>query len=174
MPPTAVLSGLLILTSFFVSHGTVSIPETDWVEPIILWISIGMPTGSGKSPLYKFLLDLVRTTKTKVELTKDHVSKKDKKGHSWLLEEATFEKMGIMMHENYCKLLGLYDELSSFLTQTNLCNSKGLSESHHLNQFLQIYNGLPWNKRTGKSTGYITLFMYNTFLFTSDQGRGEL
>ena len=154
MPPTAVLSGLLILTSFFVSHGSVSIPETDWVEPIILWISIGMPTGSGKSPLYKFLLDLVRTTKaTVVEQTKDPISKREKKGHSWLLEEATFEKMGVMMHENYCKLLGLYDELSSFLTQTNLCNSKGLSESHHLNQFLQIYNGLPWNKRTGKSTG---------------------
>lgn len=168
MPPTAVLSGLLILTSFFVSHATVKIPGTDWVEPIILWISIGMPTGSGKSPLYKFLLDLVHKTKATVDSDKHKSAeatvgpKKDqvhKKGSSWLLEEATFEKMGIMMRNNHCKLLGLYDELSSFLTQTNLCNARGVSESHHLNQFLQIYNGLPWNKRTGKSI-VSTFFMH--------------
>ena len=146
MPPTAVLSGLLILASFFMSHANVRVSTKEWTEPVILWISIGMPTGSGKSSLYKVLLDLIKMTREKVRAKEDL----DEEAPSWLLEEATFEKMGVMMCNNYCKLLGLYDELSSFLTQINLCKAKGLSESHHLYQFLQMYNGLPWNKSTGK------------------------
>ena len=67
----------------------------------------------------------------------------------WLLEDATFEKMGDLMHNNHGKLLGLYDELSSFLTQINLYRGKGLSESHDLALFLQLYNGTPWIRRTG-------------------------
>lgn len=65
------------------------------------------------------------------------------------LEEATFEKMGAMMAENHSKLLGLYDELSTFLTQINLYKSRGLSDSHDLAVFLQLYNGHPWSRRTG-------------------------
>lgn len=139
MPPTAVLSGLLVLTAFCLSHSSVVIPQTEWIEPILLWISIGMPTGNGKSPLYKYFLGLVRKTKAKM-------SKEDS---SWLLEEATFEKMGAMMSENDWKLLGMYDELSSFLTQINLYKARGLSESHDLAVFLQLYNGHPWNRKTG-------------------------
>ena len=68
---------------------------------------------------------------------------------NWTLEEATFEKMGALMAENDDKLLGLYDELSSFLSGINLYNSKGLSESHDIHKFLQLYNGLQWKRRTG-------------------------
>ena len=42
---------------------------------------------------------------------------------AWQLEEATFEKMGAMMAENYSKVLVLYDELSTLLTQINLYKS---------------------------------------------------
>ena len=101
----------MVVTSFTMSHATIKIPGTEWVEPIILWISIGMPTGSGKSPLYKFLLGLLRKARAKVGL--------NEKSPPWLLDEATFEKMGAMMAENDSKLLGLYDELSAFLTQIN-------------------------------------------------------
>ena len=50
------------------------------------------------------------------------------------------------MAENDDKLLGLYDELSSFLTGINLYNFKGLSESHDVHKFLLyryiiVYNG---------------------------------
>lgn len=102
--------------------------------------SIGMPTGSGKSPLYKFLLGLLRKTRAKLELPES--------SPPWLLEEATFEKMGTMMADNHCKLIGLYDELSSFLTQINLYKSRGLSDSHDLALFLQLYNGHPWARKT--------------------------
>ena len=141
MPSTAVLSGLLIVTAFCMSHSSISVPSTEWVEPVLLWISIGMPTGSGKSPLYKFLLGLLRKTRVKVGL--------NEASPSWLLEEATFEKMGAMMSENNSKLLGLYDELSSFLTQINLYKARGLSDSHDLALFLQLYNGHPWSRKTG-------------------------
>lgn len=36
-------------------------------------------------------------------------------GISWLLQDASFEKMGALMAANDGRLLGLYDEMSSFL-----------------------------------------------------------
>ena len=57
--PTAVLGGLTLLGGFFLSHSTVSTEENDWTEPVILWLSIGMPTGSGKSALFKLLTRIV-------------------------------------------------------------------------------------------------------------------
>ena len=141
MPPLAVLSGLMTEVAFCMSHACVSVPDTDWVEPVLLWVSIGMPTGSGKSPLYKYLLGLLRKTHAKVGLEQAQ----------WLLEEATFEKMGAMMAANSSKLLGLYDELSSFLTQINLYKARGLSDSHDLALFLQLYNGHPWTRKTGRN-----------------------
>lgn len=54
------------------------------------------------------------------------------------------------MADNHCKLIGLYDELSSFLTQINLYKSRGLSDSHDLALFLQLYNGHPWARKTGR------------------------
>lgn len=139
MPPLAVLSGLMTEVAFCMSHATVNVPDTDWVEPSLLWVSIGMPTGSGKSPLYKYLLGLLRKTRAAIGL--------DDASPHWLLEEATFEKMGAMMSD---KLLGLYDELPSFLTQINLYKARGLSDAHDLALFLQLYNGHPWTRKTGK------------------------
>jgi hypothetical protein len=59
MPATAVLCGLLILVSFFLAHSVVEVPGTDWVEPVILRVSVGMPMGSGKSSLFNYLLGLL-------------------------------------------------------------------------------------------------------------------
>ena len=165
MPPTAVLGGLLILTVFAMSHAVVNIPYTNWTESVLVWISIGMPTGSGKTPLYKYMFKLLEKARK--------VCKADK-GPSWLLEEATFEKMGAMMAENHSKLLGLYDELSTFLTQINLYKGRGLTDSHDLAVFLQLYNGNPWTRRTGMiflacSTIYShTSFPCNLFIVHGD------
>ena len=101
-----------------------------------------MPTGSGKSSLFKLLLGLIHEVRKRCNRKDSHPS--------WTLEEATFEKMGVLMAENEGELLGLYDELSSFLTGINLYNTKGLSESHDIYKFLQLYNGLPWKRHTGK------------------------
>lgn len=142
MPPDAVLSGILLLLSFCMSHCTVTVPGTVWVEPAILWIAISMPTGSGKTPLFMFLTSILRKVRSKLQLTKSHPP--------WLLDEASFEKMGELMSSNNSKLLGMYDELSTFLAQINVYRGKGLCESHDLSTFLSLYTGKSWTRATGK------------------------
>ena len=60
------------------------------------------------------------------------------------------EKMGAMMNENDNRLIGIYDELTHFLSQTNVYHNRGLSDTHDLGMFLQLYNGSPWSQKTGK------------------------
>ena len=68
MPATAVLAGLLLIVSFM-SHSVMELEGTDWVEPVLLWISVCMPTGTGKSSLCKFLRKLVMEAE---KLCRDH------------------------------------------------------------------------------------------------------
>ena len=99
------------MTSGAMCHTSVSVPGTEWVEPVLLLISIGMPTGSGKSSLYKYLLTLLRKARSRCETSNaDH-------------------------------------ELSTFLSQTDLYKSQGLSNSHDL---LQLFSGHSWERRTGE------------------------
>ena len=91
------------------------------MEPVILWKTIGMPTGSGKSSLFNYFLGLLRDVRLKCGRKDIHPS--------WTVEESSFEKMGALMANNEGRLLGLY-ELSSFLIQINLYGSKGISDSH--------------------------------------------
>ena len=69
---------------------------------------------------------------------------------SWFLDDQSFEKMGALMNAIHSKLLGLYDELPMFLTQINVFCGKGLSDSHELAVFLQLYGANPWVRKTGK------------------------
>ena len=65
---------------------------------------------------------------------------------------ATFEKMGALMAENGGRLLGMFDELSAFLTKIKLYSSRGLTDSHELAMFLELYNSNPWTRTTGMLT----------------------
>ena len=143
IPPVAVLAGLLLTVGFAMSHSTVQVEGTDWVEPAILWISICMPTGSGKSGLCKFLKSLVDKARRERKLSESDPS--------WCLDDQSFEKMGALMSDNHGKLLGLYDELAMFLSQINVFRSRGLSDSHELALFLQLYGASSWTRRTGMS-----------------------
>ena len=62
---------------------------------------------------------------------------------SWFRSDATFKKMGVLMAENGGRLLGLYDEMSAFLTKIKLYSSRGLTDSHELAMFLELYNANP-------------------------------
>ena len=99
-----------------------------------------MPTGSGKTPLFSFLTKLLSKVCEKCDCSADK---------AWLLDEATFEKMGAIMAANSNKLLGLYDELSTFLAQMNVYRGKGILESHDLATLLSLYNGKSWTRATG-------------------------
>lgn len=141
MPPDAILCGIMILLSFFMSHCTIKVPGTVWVEPVLLWLSIAMPTGCGKTPLFIFLTGILKKVRERLSLPKTYPP--------WLLDEASFEKMGELMARNHSKLLGMYDELTTFLAQINVYRGKGLMESHDLSTFLSLYNGKSWTRSTG-------------------------
>lgn len=142
LPPTAVLSGYLILGSYVLSPAVVKVLDTDWGEPVLLWLTVCMPTGSGKSSLFRHLIDLLRRIQKKCGV--------NERDPEWLVDDATFEKMGSLMSENSGRLLGLYDELSAFLSQIRLYRGGGLSESHELSQFLQLSSGNHWRRDTGR------------------------
>ena len=69
---------------------------------------------------------------------------------AWCFDEASFEMMGYLMAKNNNKLLGLYDEFSTFLAQMNVYRGKGLCESHDLATLLSLYNAKSWNRDTGE------------------------
>lgn len=80
--------------------------------------------------------------------------------------DATFEKMGALMAENAGWLLGMFDELSSFLTKIKLYSSRGLTDSHELAMFLKLYNSIPWTRTTGESKGHFWIFIGQFSLFS--------
>jgi len=139
--PSAVICGLILLVSFFISHSETCVKNTSWVEPAIVWLTVGMPTGTGKSSIFKYLLKIVNLVRQKVKVPDGSAS--------WHLDVATFEKMGALMDENDGRLLGIYDDMTSFLTQINLYKLRGHTDSHDVAVFLQLYNGLPWSRKTG-------------------------
>lgn len=52
----------------------------------------------------------------------------------------------------------MYDELSGFLTKIKLYTNRGLSDTHELAMFLELYNGTPWTRATGKVQGVLVIF----------------
>lgn len=100
-----------------------------------------MPTRSGKTPLFTFLTDLLQKVWCECKLSEAIPA--------WCLDEASFEMMGYFMSNNNGKLLGLYDELSTFLAKINVYRGKRLCESHALATFLSLYNRKSWNRDTG-------------------------
>ena len=123
------------------SPASVRLPQTEWSEPVLLWMTVCMPTGSGKSTLFKHLYGLLQRAREICGLD-DH-------DPVWVVDDATFEKMGALMNDNSVRLLGIYDELAAFLGQINLYRGRGLSDSHELAVFLQLFNGHPWRRDTG-------------------------
>ena len=139
-----------MLISYFSSHAVVNPFGKDWLEPMLLWIVIVMPTGAGKSTLFKFLRGILDTVRKRV-IESEKLTSNNETLPDWAVEEASMEKMGVMMSENGNKLIGIYDEITHFLTQINVFRNRGLSDTHDLAMFLQLYNGLPWSRKTGKN-----------------------
>ena len=123
------------------SPSLIKVPNTDWVEPVLVWLTVCMPTGSGKSILFRHIYTVIQSIRSNLNL--------GDKDPSWVFEDGSFEKLGAIMRENSCRLFGFYDELSTFLTQINLYRGRALSDSHELALFLQLYNGHPWRRDTG-------------------------
>ena len=63
------------------------------------------------------------------------------------------------MENNCWKLLGLYDELLVFISQVNIFRGRGLSDSHELAVFFQLYGADSGVPRTGE---FIRVVSYDT------------
>ena len=140
MPPLALFAGYLIIISFAMSHSEVHVEGTDLVEPVLIWLSICMPTGSGKSSLWSHLTKLVEKARKKYPGDSNCI---------WLAGDQSFEKLGEMMSENHRKILGLYDEIPMFLSQMNITRGKNLCDSQQVSTFLQLYGSYRWMRKTG-------------------------
>ncbi len=102
MPVDAVLAGLIMIVGFSVSHSDIEVMGIYWVEPVFVWVAVCMLTGSGKSTLCKFLRNLVKKARCQC---------------GEICDNQSFEKLGELIEGNHGKLVGLYDELSTFLAQ---------------------------------------------------------
>jgi len=91
------------------SPSFIEVAETDWKEPILVWLTVCMQSGGRKSTLFRHVYKLIEHIRSELGLKNNDPS--------WTFEDASFEKMGALMRENSCRLLGFYDELSTFLTQ---------------------------------------------------------
>ena len=58
--------------------------------------------------------------------------------------------MGATMSDNDSRLIGLFDELSSFLSKINIFNGRSVSDGNELSMFLELFNGNSWSRNTGK------------------------
>ena len=80
------------------------------------------------------MLDILRNVRQNLE--EQEVAVKQ-----WLLSDQTFEKLGEMMSQNDCKMLGLYDELTNCLSQVNLYSgNKGLLDTHEFTKVLVLFS----------------------------------
>lgn len=90
------------------------------------------------------MLDILRNVRQNLE--EQEVAVKQ-----WLLSDQTFEKLGEMMSQNDCKMLGLYDELTNWLSQVNLYSgNKGLLDTHEFTKVLELFSATAWSRQTGK------------------------
>ena len=111
-------------------------------------------TGTGKSTIYRYLTDILRKVRTKLE-NEDMVLK------SWLLSDQNFEKLGELMDKNDGKVLGLCDELTNLLSQLNLYSgATGLLDTHEFTKVLELFSGTAWSRQTGNTT-----FIYHPNFF---------
>jgi len=120
------------------AHSVVGVAESELIEPVLVWMSICMPPGSTKSPLCNYLREIVNKARRKCE------------SEVWMLNDQSFEKLGELMSENHWKILGLYNELSAFLSQINVCRGRTLADSQQVSMFLALYGGCQWIRRTGR------------------------
>ena len=68
IPPEAVLSGLLILTSYVISPAVIIVSDTNWREAALIWL----PTGSTKSSIYHHLNCVLQQIRRKSGCTASH------------------------------------------------------------------------------------------------------
>lgn len=85
-----------------------------------------------------------------LEKVRNELDEEDIPYKKWTLSDQTFEKLGELMATNDQKALGLYDELTNFLSQVNLYSgNKGLLDTHEFTKVLEMFIAAEWTRQTG-------------------------
>ena len=90
------------------SPSLVKVPGSTWDKAVLVWLTVCMPTGSGKSTLFRHLYGIVGDIRMEGCLEED--------APTWLVNDATFEKMGALMSQNDGRLQGLHLMVCLILT----------------------------------------------------------
>nr|XP_006820967.1 PREDICTED: uncharacterized protein LOC102810106 [Saccoglossus kowalevskii] len=112
-PPIAILECALAILSYCMQPTDVHIPNSYWTEPVVIWSFLGMPTGSSKSSIYKYLLKLTAAIQKELDVRSPYAS-------SWTLNEAALEKMRAVLLLDHQKAT-----VSSEVSQSQTLNQPG-------------------------------------------------
>ena len=96
--PSTVLSGLLLVESYCLSHCSISVSDVEWIKPSLLWIAICMPASSGKSPFHNFLTNLL-------DRVRSHILPADS-DVIWMVDDSSFKNMGAMIAKKWKQIVG--------------------------------------------------------------------
>jgi hypothetical protein len=121
----------------------VQVEGIDWMEPVLVWASICIPTGSGKSTLCKLLRKLVHETRSECGQSE---------GPFWLSDDQSFEKLGWWMTivENFSAFMM---NCQCFLPKWTYVVGR-MSQIH--SKWVRFYNFMDWTngfRRTGMLFG---------------------
>ena len=114
VPHMGIIMSTIINLEFFMAYSEVHLEESDWREPLLSWIVMHMPSGTRKTAIYSFLENSLYD-KT-MEIIRDTFRLNTDESH-FLVHEATFEKLGILLQENDGKRLWIHDEIRHFWAQ---------------------------------------------------------
>ena len=75
------------------------------------------------------------------------------------------------MCQNGGKMLGLYDELTNWLSQVNLyCGNKGLLDTHELTKLLELFGATAWSRQTSEPINITTFLQLRYYSNVVDAG----
>ena len=142
MPPTATLSGLLLLISYCSSDCVVEIPDIQWIEPVLVWITISMASGSGKTPLFTFLVNLLEKVKYKFDRSQqcespDWVLDDGKWGQRWRQTiTSCWEYMMNLEHSSHRQMLAVGKHYWNHMNLLHFCHFTMLKILEVFNRYI--------------------------------------
>ena len=139
----------IINLEYFMYYSEVKLEESDWREPLILWIMMYMGSGSRKTAIHTFIEDVLYEKTMKIIR---ETRKSNKEDTEFLLHETTFEKVGSLLEENNGKKLFVFDEARHFWSQIELYSKTSNSRDEAV--LLSLYNGAKWQHSTASGTSF--------------------
>ena len=130
--------GYLTPISFTMGHSFVSLEDSRWCEPTIVWPLMHMSSGMCKTNISKEVSSYFNNINDIDECLPDQI---------------TFEKLGMMMSGNHNKCIWYFDEFRSFITQLGVYGANGKAQMNE-STILRMYDAGRWSHNTVQSANF--------------------